>query len=361
MLRDVQPSDVSIEPFVTHKQFTFTNTDSGSGIFALRAVSGSYHNFTTGSALSQSIGTFSSVSESMGKPKSTWYSTGTFYSHPTYYMLNNTYYERFSNKHKLPKGTNQEQPFLSYGPSNPNKMFRNLHASASMISVPQQFFGEGIKPGSLKISDDSTDITIDIRDDKDGNLYDFAHSSSYATHKNSSFNFSQGVTAQGSGSVIGNIFYNTGVIVVTDTGSYLDVFQGTGNDGFELTFKATHTIYQHEYTVISKAGQHNATKNVSATFQRSGSITIKEGATPYHLFPPGDNPSGGKNSTGSFDSSYEATQFYEPFVSHSEFAPYITTIGLYNDLGELLAIGRTSKPIKNDDKMDMSFVVRFDV
>ena len=81
----------------------------------------------------------------------------------------------------------------------------------------------------------------------------------------------------------------------------------------------------------------------------------------YTFFPPGDNPSGGFNSTGSFKSFYEATQHYENFVTHSDFRPYITTIGLYNDAGELLVVGRTSRPIKNDDKMDMSFVVRFDV
>ena len=57
----------------------------------------------------------------------------------------------------------------------------------------------------------------------------------------------------------------------------------------------------------------------------------------------------------------QGTQFYENFVTHSEFRPYITTIGLYNDAGELLVVGRTAKPIKNDDKTAMSFVVRFDV
>ena len=34
---------------------------------------------------------------------------------------------------------------------------------------------------------------------------------------------------------------------------------------------------------------------------------------------------------------------------------------LYNDNNELLVIGRTSNPIKNDPTMDMSFVLRFDV
>ena len=53
MLRDVHPQDVSVEPFKTFKRFTFTNTDSGSGIYALNAQSGSLFNFMTGSAASR--------------------------------------------------------------------------------------------------------------------------------------------------------------------------------------------------------------------------------------------------------------------------------------------------------------------
>ena len=69
----------------------------------------------------------------------------------------------------------------------------------------------------------------------------------------------------------------------------------------------------------------------------------------------------GPQSSGSFKRSYPGTQHYENFVTHSEFLPYITTIGLYNDSGECLVIGKLSKPIKNNDKLAMSFVVRFDV
>ena len=103
LLRDVHPQDVSIEPFKTFKRFTFTNVDSGSGVFALKAHSGSYHNFQTGSAISQSIGQYNALSQSMGKPKSTWYSGGTFYNVPVYYMLNKSFYENYSGISKLPK------------------------------------------------------------------------------------------------------------------------------------------------------------------------------------------------------------------------------------------------------------------
>ena len=148
---------------------------------------------------------------------------------------------------------------------------------------------------------------------------------------------------------------------MTSTGSkYLNAFTGTDSDGYTLNYQSTHTIYQHEYMVTSQAGQHNATSNVSATFDRSGSFQLGKGTNPDSIFPPSDNPLYGPGS-GSYNETYEGTQFYENFVTHSEFRPYITTIGLYNDAGELLVVGRTAKPIKNDDKTAMSFVVRFDV
>ena len=77
-----------------------------------------------------------------------------------------------------------------------------------------------MKPGSIRLTDTSNGKTFDIRDDEDGNLYDFTHSASFAAHKSSSFDMSQGIDAQGSGSVIGNIFYSDGILVVNQKGTY---------------------------------------------------------------------------------------------------------------------------------------------
>ena len=50
MLKNIDPSDKSIRPFKVFKDFTLTNKSSGSGHLVLKAVSGSIHNFMTGSA-----------------------------------------------------------------------------------------------------------------------------------------------------------------------------------------------------------------------------------------------------------------------------------------------------------------------
>jgi hypothetical protein len=47
-------------------------------------------------------------------------------------------------------------------------------------------------------------------------------------------------------------------------------------------------------------------------------------------------------------------------ATHSDFSTYITTVGLYNDENELLAVGKTASPIKNEKELALTFVVRFD-
>jgi hypothetical protein len=51
---------------------------------------------------------------------------------------------------------------------------------------------------------------------------------------------------------------------------------------------------------------------------------------------------------------------YDTYVSSSDFAPYITTIGLYNDAGQLLATGKLASPLRKRDDIDMNILLRFD-
>ena len=39
---------------------------------------------------------------------------------------------------------------------------------------------------------------------------------------------------------------------------------------------------------------------------------------------------------------------------------YITSIGCYNDEGQMLAIAKLAQPIQKRDDIDMNFVVRWD-
>ena len=47
-------------------------------------------------------------------------------------------------------------------------------------------------------------------------------------------------------------------------------------------------------------------------------------------------------------------------TSQSFFSPYVTTIGLYNEAYELLAVAKLGQPIRMSDQTDTTFVVRWD-
>ena len=55
------------------------------------------------------------------------------------------------------------------------------------------------------------------------------------------------------------------------------------------------------------------------------------------------------------------SELLKDFATGSSFEPYITTIGLYNDNYQLVAIGKLAKPLPNNKDIAYTFSVRFDV
>lgn len=47
-------------------------------------------------------------------------------------------------------------------------------------------------------------------------------------------------------------------------------------------------------------------------------------------------------------------------ISGSYFSPYVTTVGLYNDAGDLLAVAKMSAPVPLSSNTDMTFLVKYD-
>jgi hypothetical protein len=48
-------------------------------------------------------------------------------------------------------------------------------------------------------------------------------------------------------------------------------------------------------------------------------------------------------------------------INNQYWTPWITTIGLYNDNYELIAIGKLANPISKRNDVDMNFIIRFDI
>ncbi len=367
MFKDISSADRSIKEFKTYKQFTFTHSDSGSGVYGLEGISGSFWNFQTGSAASQSFGVYNEDSKSFGLPWNTWYSNGTFFKLPLYYQIRNSYYQYDTIPN--PKSTTTRFPIYSagnwsrkhpHGRDNWGSLIpRELHDTVNVITIPQEYFGEEVKPYSVKILDDSSEVTVDLRDDGYGQLYDWNYSSSFASGT---------PDGDGSGSCIGNVFYEHGIVAITNTGSrYTSVGLGTGGDGWSVQFQATKTSYEYQYLCSVDEYQFTGTTNPSTTVGRSGSIAIPPYAR-YNYTGDFDNPQYENAidlvlppASSSYALSYNGSgSEYQNFTTHSEFGTYVTNIGLYNDERELLAIAKLSNPIKNDKDLPISFLVRFD-
>ena len=129
----------------------------------------------------------------------------------------------------------------------------------------------------------------------------------------------------------GYTFYDKGLIVITDPRpKYQNCFLGDGNfnytqKGFEFTFNSTKKIEQQSILCEIGRGEFNVSQN--NTLRLTGD----------------DNG-----------------HVLRDFVTGSDFRPYITSIGLYNDNGELLAIGKLGAPMKKRQDVDVTVDVRLD-
>ena len=364
--KNIEPQDVSISSFQVHKTFTFNDTDSGSGFFSSHIIKGSDANLYD---FNLSTATSTTISES------------TYYRVPTYQAINNLYYKNIATMRgyiDYIRGVpTSSDAVIEYESTNhlenttltlKRPYTRQLHDTATVISIPQKFYGEFIKPHSVRITDDSTDSTIVIQDDGYGNLYDTAYSASYA-------NRTPTHSPAYSGSVVGNIFYNDGIAVITDTGSYFNTAAKSGSDGFVFQFKGAQTIYEREYVCSVGENEFEHTTNKTLRVGGSGSILMSTGSNPYFSNSTNSSTQSLENTiydefpyhlVGYSTSSYDIVGGYQTDgkligqATHSEFATYVTAIGLYNDENELLAIGKIAKPVKNEKEMALSFVVRFD-
>lgn len=158
-----------------------------------------------------------------------------------------------------------------------------FHPSGSVIYIPQQYYGEQIKVKSFKLTDNSTSKEIIIQDDGNGNLYS---TNAHASRSNAS-------SLSSSDNYVGNIHYQTGVVMITETGSwsgsgttttdimYTDV--GTGN--YSLEFNSTMPIFQNEIVCNISKNEFTATGNQTiwstpGTLQNNISSSLNKW-TPY--------------------------------------------------------------------------------
>ena len=233
---------------------------------------------------------------------------------------------------------------------------RNLEDELVVFSIPQIYIGEGIKVGSVTLLDDDTNRTL--TDDSYSNLID-------------------------SGSNIkGNIFYDLGLVVVTK-----DITSGSNFNTFRLDYRSTKTIYENEIFISVLEHEFNYSQNPSAVYEdgaykKTIVFTNPNDITGQNTFTKEVYNTGVKyvrkktdlpNGSGSLDfriqsnidpNKYGSWDDYDEYISSdptgSYLAPYITTIGIYDDDLNMVAVAKLPQPIKSLPDFPVNFIIRFD-
>jgi len=91
---------------------------------------------------------------------------------------------------------------------------------------------------------------------------------------------------------------------------------------YKVKFKSSQTIYQQDIVCRVNENEFNMTLNPSIATDTSGSL--------------------------------------RNFATGSDFEPYVTTVGLYNESNELLVVGKLAQPFRLPSTTDTTFIIRYD-
>jgi len=175
-----------------------------------------------------------------------------------------------------------------------------------------------VKPNPVK-SD-----TLKIIDDGEGNLF---------------------ISGSSPRDYVGDIVYNQGSVIITDvTYSALLRLARTSTAWSLISFnwKSSLPIFTHNYHCRLRESEYNLTYNPSALSSSLKTVYDSNGDI-YSISASISNGYLNDNVTG------------------SAFQPYITTVGLYNDANELIAVGKMSQPVPKSANTDMTIIVKIDI
>jgi len=232
------------------------------------------------------------------------------YAELVYKNLHHLYYSRFTT------GSAVSSSYFTYDQTTLHESAsREIYTTAALISIPKEVYGHAIKPGSFSmaagensgryVSSSFVSGGYIIETERDGfRLYDDG----------------EGVLrdADKAGMKVGDIIYTHGNVIITDETTVTEL-----QDDYTVAWQASHTVYTHNYRCKANESQLNYSQNPS----------IKSGSNGY---------------------------VYD-YATGSYFQPYITTVGLYNDANELVAVGKLAQPVPKSRYTDMTFVVNFDI
>ena len=119
--------------------------------------------------------------------------------------------------------------------------------------------------------------------------------------------------------VVGNVFHDQGIVVISSPNP---IYNNIINSPYSASYRSTVKLYELSVMARVPSDRYNMSLNKS--------LTLDDGET------------------------------YDSYVSGSDFSPYITSIGLYNEFNQLLAIAKLAQPIKKRNDLDLNFLIRID-
>ena len=297
--------------------------------------------------------------------------------------LQQLYYRDKSSDYTIPSHSFDlyDQTSLSYSSS------RVLTTGSSVISIPRQMYGTNIKPGTFKLSligttDELEWIAFDfVKEDfiqqtptvylnpPRGNPIPGPHPI-YIPSIKTSYTFVDDAegglfVSGGTADRVGDIIYTHGMAIITNP-IYHPIVNAAFNGKFSsqtlrtvtMSFQNTQPIFTHNYHCKIRESEFNYTYNPSAV---SSSLT-----TVYNNLGSAEGYYEYNYSTGDYDSFVPTIDNASDGVLNSNirvsgFQPYITTVGLYNDANQLIAVGKTTRPIPKPANTEMTIIIKIDI
>jgi len=309
--------DVTFTPFKTNKSFTFTGapefTGSNVGIDRFIGV-----NLTSTDNISSepTTGQISTVPQRLvyDSIKQLYYSNFLLDSSGSNAITASFNYDGTVTG---PTATTNYYNYLSSDLVPRREFPTQSNARIGVISIPSKLYGEYIKPGTFRYEEDSTVVT----DDGEGNLFDSL------------------------GNQLGNIIYEHGIAIITvDSEETYDSLYGTAIYGTDL------------YGSSPGFGDFITGSNATCSFEST--LTLNEVQYAARI---NENEFGYSLNPTLISGSNVNSNTYYNFATGSEFQPYITTVGMYNDSFDLLAVAKLARPLPVSKFTDTTVMVNLDM
>ena len=266
--------------------------------------------------------------------------------------------------------------YYQYSDIGDNPQYKNkFNTTGLVINISSDRYGEKIKPGTFSYWDNGNSSPMIIRDDGYGNLY--------PTNETGNLILSQSADSSISSSdnYVGNIFYDHGIAVITETGSYKSGKKYTDfGTNYSMSFDSTVEINTMEYLCKLLPHEYNWSTNPTilsasdaistSSFYINNDMTRPEASASQKQI----NLSKHVRHFNSMDYvtyhpiSHEETKSFwrindpiiHPRYLTREFTPYITKLQFMNEDDEVVMVASFEHPLQKRKDETMTIKVQMD-